>query len=134
MRLKKFTDNAFRVLIFAANHQDRLVNITEIAETCDIPRNHLTKVIHTMSKQGLLETIRGKGGGVRLSRPAKDITVGSVVRLMEGDSDIVECFQPRCPIVPVCKLRSILNQGHNALLSSLEDHTLADIVGDGIEF
>ena len=134
MRLTKFTDNAFRVLIFAANHPDRLINISEIAEMCAVPRNHLTKVIHTMSKQGFLETVRGKGGGVRLARPPEEITVASVVRIMEGDMDIIECFVPRCPIVPVCKLRGILNDGRDAFLLSLEKHTIADLVVNNIHF
>ncbi len=128
MRLTKFTDNALRVLIYAAVNSDRMTNISEIAEKCAIPRNHLTKVVHAMATRGLLETVRGKGGGIRLVRPASEITVASVVRTMEDDLKIIECFEPRCPILEVCTLKNILGEARHAFLATLEKYTIADLV------
>jgi Rrf2 family nitric oxide-sensitive transcriptional repressor len=130
MRLTKFTDNALRVLIYTAANSDRLTNISEITEKCNIPRNHLTKVVHAMSTEGLLETVRGKGGGVRLGRPAAEITVANVVRTMEPDLKIIECFVPRCPLAQKCKLRSVLDEGRSAFLDALGKYTIADLIGE----
>ena len=128
MRLTKFTDNALRVLIFTAANSDRLTNISEITEKCDIPRNHLTKVVHTMSTKGFLETVRGKGGGIRLGRPAVKITVADVVQIMEHDMKIIECFEPRCPLAQKCKLRNVLDEARRAFLDALGKYTIADLV------
>jgi len=134
MRLTKFTDNALRVLIYAALHENRMTNISEISKICVIPRNHLTKVIHTMSTQDLLETTRGKGGGIRLARDASLIKVSSVVEIMEGNMKIIECFKPRCPIVNMCKLRHVLNEARSAFLATLEAYTIADLIDNGVRF
>lgn len=130
MRLTKFTDNALRVLIYAGANSDRQTNISEIAEKCGISRNHLTKVVHTMATYGLLETTRGKGGGIRLAHPSDEITVASVVRTMEPDLKIIECFDPPCPLARLCKLRSVLDEASNAFLSVLDDYTIADLIKD----
>ncbi len=128
MRLTKFTDNALRMLIYTAANSHRLTNISEISEKCAISRNHLTKVVHKMSKQGLLLTTRGKGGGIRLARPASEITVASVVRIMEDDLQIIECLVPRCPLASMCKLRGVLDEGRAAFLKTLEKYTVADLI------
>ncbi len=128
MRLTKFTDNALRMLIYAAAHSDRLTNISEISEKCRISRNHLTKVVHKMSTQGMLVTTRGKGGGIRLARPASEITVASVVRLMEDELKIIECLVPRCPLAAMCKLKDVLDEGRSAFLKTLENYTIADLI------
>lgn len=128
MRLTKFTDNALRVLIYSGANSDRMTTISEIAEKCEIPRNHLTKVVHAMSTNGLLETTRGKGGGIRLARPAEEITVADVVRIMEPDLKIIECLEPRCPLAHMCKLRDVLDEGRSAFLDALENYTIADLI------
>ena len=128
MRLTKFTDNALRVLIYTAANSDRLTNISEISEKCNIPHNHLTKVVHAMSTNGFLETMRGKGGGVRMRRPAEDISVSNVVRITESDMKIIECFVPLCPLAKICKLRSVLNEARKAFLDALGNYTIADLI------
>lgn len=128
MRLTKFTDNALRVLIYTAANPDRLTNISEIMEKCSIPRNHLTKVVHALSTNGFLETVRGKGGGVRMGRPAAEISVELVVRKMESDLKIVECFVPRCPLAKKCHLKSVLNEARKAFLDALGNYTIADLI------
>lgn len=128
MHLTKFTDNALRVMIYTAANSDRLVTITEISEKCAISRNHLTKVVHTMSTHGLLETLRGKGGGIRLARPATKTTVADVVRIMEGDLKIIECLVPRCPLANMCQLKGVLDQGRNAFLDTLSHYSIADLI------
>ncbi len=128
MHLTKFTDNSLRVLIYLSANPSRRINISEIARTCAIPRNHLTKVVHAMAQKGLLETTRGKGGGVALARPAESLRIGDVIRAMEGEEEVVNCDIPVCPLGPACSLRYILREGQDAFLETLDRYTIADLI------
>src|SRR3954463_8439027 len=114
MRLTSYTDYSLRVLIYLAlKKEDELGTIKEIAETYHISKNHLMKIIHELGKLGLIETIRGRNGGIRLAQLPKDINIGKVVRQTEEDFHIVECFDCEgnfCIISPVCKLKSVLHE------------------------
>ena len=106
MRLTVYTDYALRVLMYLALKEDRLATIAEIAESYDISRNHLMKVAHQLGVAGYVETVRGRGGGLRLAKPIAAIGLGEVVRYTEPDMAIVSCFEPLgapCAIRPaVC--------------------------------
>ena len=133
MRLTHWTDYTLRVLMYCALCQlrDRLVTITEIADSHAISRSHLTKIVHQLGQQGLLETTRGRGGGMRLSRPAAQINVGAVVRQTETDFAMVECFDAasnQCSLSPRCKLKGVLHQATSSYLAVLDGVTLADLV------
>jgi Rrf2 family nitric oxide-sensitive transcriptional repressor len=133
MRLTQWTDYTLRVLMYCAACQlrDQLVTITEIADGHAISRSHLTKIVHQLGAQGLLETTRGRGGGMRLSRPAKDINVGAVVRQTETDFDMVECFDDssnQCSLSQRCRLKGVLHQATSSYLAVLDGVTLADLI------
>ncbi|MGI8313930.1 Rrf2 family transcriptional regulator [Halobacillus mangrovi] len=132
MRLKKYTDYALRVLIFTASKEDgTLANKKEISEVFNISENHLGKIIHELNKLGLIETIRGRSGGIRLAKPAADINVGQVVRAMEDDFHLLECFDRKtnyCVITPACKLKHVLNDALRAFLEVVDQYTLADLL------
>jgi Rrf2 family nitric oxide-sensitive transcriptional repressor len=107
------------------------VTITEIADGHAISRSHLTKIVHQLGAQGLLETTHGRGGGMRLSKPAKDINVGEVVRQTETDFAMVECFEPdsnQCCLSHHCRLKGVLHQATSAYLAVLDGVTLADLI------
>lgn len=131
MRLTNYTDYSLRVLIYLAvkPHGDKST-ITEITEAYQISRNHLTKVIHQLGKIGLIETTRGRGGGITLAKAPTDIKIGDVVRETEEDFRIVECFGPdnKCVLTPVCGLRHVLHDALQAYLAVLDKYTLADLV------
>jgi len=130
MRLTVYTDYSLRLLIYAALKPDGLVNISEVADAYGISRNHLTKVVHQLGIAGFLETVRGKGGGLRLSRPSVEIRVGDVVRCTEPDMALTPCLQPiegSCPIIPSCRLRAALQEARDAFLRVLDSYTLADL-------
>ena len=128
MRLTKFTDNSLRVIIYVSANGDRKVNISEIAEACAIPRNHLTKVIHSMAVKGLITTTRGKGGGISMARPPNQLKVGEIIRAMEGTEEIINCETPKCPMARLCELRSILHKGQNAFFTAMDEYTVADLI------
>ena len=88
MKLTAFTDYSLRVLIYLAAEPERRATIAEISAAFDIKENHLTKVVHHLGKRGWVETVRGKGGGLMLARPARDIGIGRVVRDTEGAADL----------------------------------------------
>jgi|SRR5450759_3498950 Rrf2 family nitric oxide-sensitive transcriptional repressor len=135
MQLTLFTDYSLRVLVFLGAHPDRLCTISEAAEAYRISGNHLMKVVNRLSSGGYIETVRGKGGGMRLSRAPRMINIGEVVRHMEDRFDIVECFNEEtqdCPLFPACTLRSILVDAHRNFLATLDRHTLQDVLGSWV--
>ena len=130
MHLTKATGYALRLLIFVGNHQGRLCNISEIANTFHVPESHMMKITHQLALSGVIETVRGKGGGMRSAKPPQSIVLGDVIRLMEPDFHIVECFSTtgQCRIDSNCRLASVLNDALSDFLSRLDGYTLADIL------
>ncbi len=131
MRLTSFSDYSLRVLMYLALEPKRLATIPEIAAAYGISENHLTKVVHKLGRSGVVDAIRGKGGGVRLAREPHEVRLGQVLRTTEGSAAIVECLSPEanaCRIAPVCRLTGILVEGLDALYASLDAYTLADLV------
>ncbi len=131
MRLSQHSDYAIRVLIYLGINGEELCTIREIAERYGISNHHLVKVVHSLSKAGYVHTVRGKGGGIRLGRDPEEISIGPLVRTMEFDFQIVECFNLRtcgCCIAPVCRLRSIFRDALEAFLGTLDGYTLADLL------
>ncbi|MFO1272837.1 MAG: Rrf2 family transcriptional regulator [Rubrivivax sp.] len=130
MRLTTMTDYALRLLMHVAQQDGRLCTIAEVAARYDISEAHLMKITHQLGLAGILETVRGKGGGMRLARPAEKINLGDVVRRMETDFDIVECFGTgdQCQLSGACRLAGVLNASLQAFFAQLDAHTLADIL------
>lgn len=131
MRLNLQTDFALRTLMHLAVNTDRRVTIAEISDTFGISRNHLMKVALALSHEGFIATERGRAGGLSLARAASDIQVGHVVRRMEGNAALVECFPGGaggCRISPTCRLRGALAEALEAFLTSLDSWSIADLV------
>lgn len=136
MRLTQRTDYALRVLMYCAEHAQRpaVPTIAEIAQAHGISYSHLMKIVMTLSAQGRLSTSRGRGGGLRLLRPAQDIRLGDVVRQMEDDFTLVECFQAEgneCRIDGRCRLKGVMGQALQAWMQALDGVTLADLLRPG---
>ena len=131
VRLTVYTDYSLRTLLYLAlRDADYLATIQEIADTYNISKNHLMKVTYDLGKLGYIETIRGRGGGIRLAVDPSSITIGQVVRQTEDDFNIVECFnqeQNLCIISPACKLKHILYDAMQAYLNVIDQYTLADV-------
>lgn len=132
MRLTKHSDYGLRLLLYVATHPERLVTTDEISVAYGISGHHLVKIAGDLGKAGILEVKRGRQGGVRLARAPESIGIGEVVRLMEPDFDLVECFNPAtntCPIVGACALTRALAQARGEFLKVLDAYTLADVAG-----
>ncbi|TDT44284.1 BadM/Rrf2 family transcriptional regulator [Halospina denitrificans] len=129
MRITGYTDYSLRVLMYVTAQGNRLATIQEIADRYGISKNHLMKVVHQLTRKGYLESVRGKKGGIRLKPNPSDINLGILVREMEPDLHLVECFGPdnTCVITPICSLKGVLNEALQAFLATLDQYTLADI-------
>jgi len=130
MRLTAMTDYALRLLMYVAQRPERLCTIAEIARAYAISEAHLMKVTHQLGQHGWLETVRGKGGGMRLSLPPGEIPLGTVVRSMEPDFHVVECFATgsACALTDHCRLTGVLDGALQQFLTHLDGYTLADIL------
>lgn len=157
MRLTNYSDYALRSLIYLAVKPEPqvLANISDIADSYNISKSHLTKIIHQLGQLGYIESIRGKNGGIRLAYAPKDINLGVLIKQIEPDFDLVECFatpvssddrEPRstglpitlineeadksvgCVITPVCQLKGVFFEALTAFITVLEKYTLADII------
>jgi Rrf2 family nitric oxide-sensitive transcriptional repressor len=129
MRLTLHTDYALRALIRVAIADGKLITINDIAQSFDISKQHLMKVVNDLSRKGYLETLRGRNGGIRLHRRPRDIIIGQVVRDTE-ELDVIGCMERRgyCPIQRVCVLRGVLRDATEAFLAELDAYTLADLI------
>jgi Rrf2 family nitric oxide-sensitive transcriptional repressor len=132
MRLTVYTDYALRLLMYLAlKGDDGLATISEVAQSYGISKNHLMKVAHQLGAAGYVETVRGRGGGLRLAKAPASIGVGEIVRHTEPDMALVPCFRPidaPCAIRPSCVLRGALEKARAAFVAVLDDYTVSDLV------
>jgi Rrf2 family nitric oxide-sensitive transcriptional repressor len=134
MKLTAYTDYALRTLMYLGANRDRLVTIQDIADLHNIAKNHLTKVVHQLGVLGVVQTVRGRNGGLRLGKDPADINIGDLVRNTETDFYMAECFdrsRNACILTPSCTLKGILNSATNAYLAELDGVTLQDLLPTG---
>ena len=130
MRLTSFTDYSLRALIYLAGVPGGRSTIAEIARAFAISEDHVVKVVHLLGQAGVLRNTRGRGGGVRLARPAHEIVIGTVVRLTEQRTALAECFDPRsnaCALSGGCTLQRALGEALAGFYAVLDQYTVADL-------
>lgn len=131
LRLTSFTDFGLRVLMGMASTPDRPFTTAELAEEFRISRNHLAKVISSLSAAGYLETRRGGGGGAVLARRPEEILLGDVVAYLEADQALVECFlsgSAACTLAPHCRLKARRAAAETAFIADRNRSSLAECV------
>lgn len=132
MRLTKQTNYAVRMLMYCAANQGQLSRIPEIARAYGVSELFLFKILQPLNKAGLVETVRGRNGGVRLGRPADKITLFDVVRVTEDSFAMAECFEDDgdvdCPLIDSCGLNSALRKALGAFFEVLAGYTIQDLV------
>jgi Rrf2 family nitric oxide-sensitive transcriptional repressor len=129
MQLTLFSDYSLRLLLYLAVRRDRVVTLAEVSAAYGISKNHLVKVVQGLLAEGLIESVRGRGGGLRLAREPRDINVATVLQRTEPHTHLVECFDAQtntCPIDGACGLKLALLKARKAFFSELEQYTLAD--------
>jgi Rrf2 family nitric oxide-sensitive transcriptional repressor len=131
VRLTRFGDYSLRVLMYAGLREGVLVTIDDVAQGYGISRNHLMKVVTRLGQLGYLETVRGKGGGMRLARRPELIVIGRVLRQVEDDFALLECFESNgsCVVEPSCLLKDAVAEALDAFFAVLDRYTLADLIG-----
>ena len=132
MRLTRQTNYAMRILMYCAANQDRLSRIPEIAAAYSVSELFLFKILQPLVENGLVETVRGRNGGVKLGKPADEISLFDVVRVTEESFAMAECFESdtECPLFDSCALNSALREALNAFFEVLGRHTIADLVAE----
>ncbi|MBA3446282.1 MAG: iron-responsive transcriptional regulator RirA [Pseudaminobacter sp.] len=131
MRLTRQTNYAVRILMYCAANDGRLSRIPEIAKAYSVSELFLFKILQPLVEHGLVETVRGRNGGVRLGRPAAGITLFDVVRVTEESFAMAECFETdavECPLIDGCALNAALREALNAFFAVLSRHTIDDLV------
>ncbi len=131
MKLTKFSDYSLRLLIYLAVHRDRVVSIREVSRAYGVSPHIIVKAVQLLVEEGVVASVRGRQGGLRLDRSPSEINVGRILRRTEPDLDLVECFSPAtntCPIAPACGLKGVLMDARKAFLAVLDAHTLADFL------
>src|SRR5262249_13228552 len=132
MQLTLHADYAFRVLLYLGSQPaGRVVSTQEISRSYRISRNHLVRVVQTLSEHGYVAVTPGRSGGVALAREPNQIRLGDVMRSAETNLRVVECFDPEintCPIIAVCQLKPVLSEALNAFLGVLDRYTLGDLL------
>ncbi|MDP7149851.1 MAG: Rrf2 family transcriptional regulator [Paracoccaceae bacterium] len=133
MRVTKRSNLALRVLMFCGVNSGRLVTKHDIAEKCNSSENHLGQVVNQLAQRGVVDTVRGRGGGIRLGRPASDIKIGQIFRMLEADSPVAECFADvdnTCPLTSACRLKAAISMAVDAFYAKLDELTLHDLIED----
>lgn len=127
MQLTRFTDLGLRVLMYLNDVEPgKAITIAEVTERFNVAHNHLSKVVQFMGQQGWLINVRGKGGGMRLAKPADEYRLGHLVRTLERTVELIDCSTPPCVLRGQCTLKGLLSQGEEAFYSSLDKYSLAD--------
>lgn len=133
MKLTQYSDLGFRLMMYLAMCDNRIVTIQEVSDRFGISKNHLVKISHGLTKSGLVESVRGRNGGIRLALTPETINLEMILRVTEDGFDLVECFDPehnQCVISEVCKLNSVLDDALEAFFVELRKVSLADLARD----
>ena len=131
LRLTQFSNYAIRVLMYAALKRNAPSAVPEIARAYGASYDHLKKVAAELCRRGYLEPVRGRNGGFRLAKDPREIRIGEVIRQTEGETALVECFDPAtntCPLLTACRLRVALQEALAAFFDVLDRYTLADLI------
>jgi Rrf2 family nitric oxide-sensitive transcriptional repressor len=133
MQLTRFSDYALRILLYLGAHPGQVVRTAAISEAYDISPDHIVKVAKWLTQHGYVAAHRGKGGGITLCRKPAAIRIGALIRETEPHLDLLECFDAKataCPITSACRLKKALQRAHAAFFAVLDEHTLADLLGN----
>lgn len=132
MQLTLHTDYSFRVLIYLYANRPRPATVGEISDYYGVSRHHLLKVVNNLAHKGMVETVRGKGGGVRLLDHVLEMSAGEILRQLEDSRPLVNCLggekTPKCAVLPICRFNTVLNDALSRFFEELDSYRLQDLV------
>ena len=130
MRLTRQSNYAIRALVYCAVNDPELSRVAEIAKAYGISELFLFKLIKPLVENGLLQTVRGRHGGIKLGKPAEQITLLETIRLTEENFALAECFEEGadCPLIGECDLNGALREALGAFFDVLMHHSIADLI------
>lgn len=131
MRLTKQTNYAVRILMYCAANSNRLSRIPEIAAAYGLSETFLFKILKPIADNGFVQSVRGRNGGIRLAKPADEISLLDIVRVTEDNFNMADCFDngiTNCPLIDACALNSAWSEALSAFFNVLEKHTIEDLV------
>jgi Rrf2 family transcriptional regulator, cysteine metabolism repressor len=133
MPISQKTQYAVRAVFELAKRQGRgATKISEIADAQAIPQRFLENILNHLKGGGFVESVRGKEGGYLLVRPAKELTVGQVLRFVEGPLSPVECMMDGkkvpCSMYGHCAFRSLWKRAEKALEEIYDGTTFEELV------
>ncbi|MEE8515386.1 MAG: Rrf2 family transcriptional regulator [Alphaproteobacteria bacterium] len=130
MQLTRYTDYSLRLMMYVALHPEKCVTIKEVADKFVVPQNHLMKIARNLGQYNYIRATRGKGGGLRLARPAEAINLRDLVWDMEPSLEIFDCQKPHCPIAGDCIFKKAIMEARTAFFAALENYNLAQLVAN----
>ncbi len=131
MRLTVQSDYALRAMMYLAVRTERLATVAGISDHYGVSRNHMTKVLHHLVQGGFVESVRGRSGGVRLAAPAEQIFVGQIVRYLEAEGALVECFRSDggdCLLSSDCRLKLVLAEAVEGFYGVLDRYSIQSLL------
>jgi Rrf2 family protein len=133
MKLSTRSRYGTRIMLELARHfGQNPVQVSQIAKTQKIPAKYLEQLIRTLKQADLITSVRGAKGGHLLNRKPASITVGQLVRLFEGQTDLVGCVSSpeKCHMADACRVREVWLEATEAMYAKLDDVTIADLLCD----
>lgn len=128
MRINRYTDYAYRVLMYLAVNDSQRATMAGIASYYGISHEHLRKVVHQLSTLGYIYTFIGKGGGMELKKSPDKINLGKLFMEFEGINPLIDCHEADCPLRLSCDLNHVFAKAQRAFLDEVKQHTLADLL------
>jgi len=131
MQLTRFSDYALRLLMYVSRGDGtRPITIAEVGQQFEISHNHLVKVAARLSKLGWISATRGRHGGLQLGPGAEKLSIGTILRELEGHKSVIDCSDPPCALNGNCRLKRALDQAEEAFYQALDGITLAEVSGN----
>lgn len=135
MQLTRFTDLGLRtmMLLAAGDAAERRITTRSIATGADASEHHVAKAVARLAELGMVNAKRGRVGGLSLTEDGRTVSLGWLVRRLEGDAEVIDCAGDRpCPLIAGCRLRRVLAEAKEAFYRELDNHTLQDLTGSGL--
>lgn len=130
MRLSQASDFSLRILMLLATQKESMT-IEVVSEKLGLVKSHVMKISAKLRKAGIVESQRGRVGGISLAIDPSDISVGQVIRIIEPDFAVVECMQNQssnCTFMPNCRLKKTIHDATDAFLITLDEQTLDKLI------